>query len=193
MKYDFWTDFKLGWKPNLVTASGLLSIPTIIYAHIHAILWLIPFFFAFAWYTDWKDGNLARKLNLSSQIGAFFDPLADKIFTWSLLIYCWDRIPMWISIPIIAFGAMNTGVRIYKIVEGKTKDLPYNIMAFMSGKLKTNFEKSGLVALFLMDATILYGAPTWLADVFLVLHYIGLIGCLPMAAISFWRQVEEIS
>jgi len=29
--------------------------------------------------TDWLDGYLARRMNLSSPLGAFLDPVADKV------------------------------------------------------------------------------------------------------------------
>lgn len=35
--------------------------------------------FIFAAMTDWLDGYLARRLNLSSPLGAFLDPVADKV------------------------------------------------------------------------------------------------------------------
>jgi CDP-diacylglycerol---glycerol-3-phosphate 3-phosphatidyltransferase len=35
--------------------------------------------FVFAAMTDWLDGYLARRMNLSSPLGAFLDPVADKV------------------------------------------------------------------------------------------------------------------
>ena len=35
--------------------------------------------FVFAAMTDWLDGYLARRMNLSSPLGAFLDPAADKV------------------------------------------------------------------------------------------------------------------
>lgn len=64
------------------------------HTHTHDTLTRIPFktktkqawrnlactlLFVFAAMTDWLDGYLARRMNLSSPLGAFLDPVADKV------------------------------------------------------------------------------------------------------------------
>ena len=90
---------------------------------------------------DYLDGKAARVYGQTSQTGAFFDPLADKIFTISMLIYSWKNIPAYISVPIIAIGLALTVLRVYKVNYGKRKDVEYSIMAAMAGKIKPNTEK----------------------------------------------------
>ena len=36
--------------------------------------------------TDWLDGFLARRMNLSSRFGAFLDPVADKLMVATALV-----------------------------------------------------------------------------------------------------------
>jgi CDP-diacylglycerol--glycerol-3-phosphate 3-phosphatidyltransferase len=42
--------------------------------------------FTVAGLTDWLDGYLARKLNLTSRFGAFLDPVADKLMVSTALV-----------------------------------------------------------------------------------------------------------
>ncbi len=47
---------------------------------------IITTLFVVAAITDWLDGYLARRLNLTSPFGAFLDPVADKLIVSSVLV-----------------------------------------------------------------------------------------------------------
>ena len=49
--------------------------------------------YAFISTTDYLDGYLARKLNMTSQLGAFLDPVADKLMVSTALILLVDFYP----------------------------------------------------------------------------------------------------
>ena len=65
--------------PNVVTAVRLILTPFLVLAIIReqwtAALWLG----IIAGVTDMVDGLVARLLKLSSRVGAYFDPIADKL------------------------------------------------------------------------------------------------------------------
>lgn len=64
--------------PNLITLARLLAVPLAVWlmmsGHYEAAFWL----FISAGLSDALDGFLARRLGARSELGAYFDPLADK-------------------------------------------------------------------------------------------------------------------
>lgn len=75
--------------PNLLTLSRILAVPILV-----ALLWApgeLEFALAFGLYllvglTDFFDGYLARRLSSVSRLGAFLDPIADKIMVAAVLL-----------------------------------------------------------------------------------------------------------
>ena len=74
------------WLPNLLTSTRILLVPVFLYylfsdfSHSKLIA-LIIFFIASI--TDAYDGKIARKHNIITKFGIFFDPLADKLLVLS--------------------------------------------------------------------------------------------------------------
>jgi len=64
--------------PNLFTALRLLLVPFIIGAILKGEHGRALFLFVCAALTDLLDGAAARYLHLTTQVGAYFDPIADK-------------------------------------------------------------------------------------------------------------------
>ena len=86
--------------------------------------------------TDAIDGKIARKYNLITDFGKFFDPLADKFLVNSALIFlaCYGRIPALIIILMIARDLAVDGIRFMAASKGEV------IAANIFGKLKTVFQ-----------------------------------------------------
>lgn len=90
------------WLPHLLTASRILLLLP--------LLWLLAsastagdYFWAFGLFllaasSDFFDGWAARRLGCESNLGIFFDPLADKIFANVLLVFLACSQPGWIPL-----------------------------------------------------------------------------------------------
>src|ERR1700679_245651 len=85
--------------PNTLTWLRILMIPA-----IFALFYLLPdpwgdpaacAAFALAGITDSLDGYFARKLGLTSRLGAFLDPVADKLIVAAALVLIVSRDPKW--------------------------------------------------------------------------------------------------
>ncbi len=75
--------------PNLLTLLRILLIPVFVgvfmleFAHSNRWATLV---FGLAAITDWLDGWLARRMNLTSKLGAFLDPVADKLMVATAVV-----------------------------------------------------------------------------------------------------------
>ncbi len=84
--------------PNLLTAIRIALIPAIV------VLFYLPYhwsdmacgiMFGFVGITDAFDGYLARKLGQVSRLGAFLDPVADKLIVATALVLIVSKNPVW--------------------------------------------------------------------------------------------------
>ena len=90
--------------PNILTLSRIVLIPVFVvlyylqpsYSENPIFTWTNFFLtgtYAVISITDYFDGYLARKLNMTSQLGAFLDPVADKLMVSTALILLVDFYP----------------------------------------------------------------------------------------------------
>jgi len=115
---DAWT------VPNLLTYLRLLAVPVFVSLHLGGRPgWALVVFLGAA-LTDSLDGMLARLLHQQSKLGAFLDPLADKLLMGAALIVLFveNEAPLWMVV-LVAFrdGAMALGA---VVVRRKGLDVP---------------------------------------------------------------------
>ena len=77
---------KYKWIPNFLTSTRILLVPVFLYCLFadfsHGKLFALIVFIT-ASITDAYDGKIARKHNVVTKFGIFFDPLADKFLVLS--------------------------------------------------------------------------------------------------------------
>ena len=124
--------------PNKLTVLRILlvfpAVLFVLYTHIPG-RWLFTFLiFAFASYTDYLDGKIARKYNFITDFGKIMDPLADKILVISMLI-CFVGLKLSPVLPVVFIVIREFTVTSVRFLLLKTggKVVPANIW----GKLKT--------------------------------------------------------
>jgi len=137
-------------NPNFLTFLRILLVPFIIFFYINKYYIISSVFFILAIITDLIDGLMARKYNKETKLGAFIDPLADKILFISLAILFYDYIWTWLFISLIFIEISLIFVRIIKIIFYKNnKKSNINIKANIAGKMKSLAEVIGIMILFL--------------------------------------------
>src|SRR6202000_323739 len=95
--------------PNTLTWLRILMIPGVVVLYYLPFWWAHPAAgvgFALAGITDTLDGYFARKLGLTSRLGAFLDPVADKLIVARVLVRRVVRESRWfvLIMPIVISG-----------------------------------------------------------------------------------------
>ena len=151
--------------PNLITIFRILLIfPIIVFLEIN--------FKSFVWFliiiggvSDFADGFIAKKYNLSTNLGTILDPLADKIFI--LILFSWlsinQMIPFW-SFSIILFREFF----ITSIRNSKRNGMP----AINIAKYKSFFQFLALLLLFYPFKNIL------IFDLGIISYWISFLLCI---------------
>ena len=76
------------YLPNTLTFIGIILTPVCVYFLVFNSKPILAFLiFVIASITDAFDGYYARKFNVISRLGAFLDPLADKIMVVSIFLF----------------------------------------------------------------------------------------------------------
>lgn len=105
--------------------------------------------FAFAAFTDWLDGYLARKLNQTSAFGAFLDPVADKLMVAAALLILveFERVGAVIALIIIGREIAISALREWMAAEGQSS----KVSVAMIGKVKTAAQMIAILFLLYWD------------------------------------------
>tara|TARA_B100001057_G_scaffold167063_2_gene167775 strand:+ start:2044 stop:2589 length:546 start_codon:yes stop_codon:yes gene_type:complete len=137
---------------NAITSFRLLLIPMVV--GIYYSDWAFSNISAAALFTlaslsDWLDGYLARRLNIATKLGAFLDPVADKLLVTTVLIMLAERFSALLlpAIVIISREIVISSLREWMALKGKHEAVA---VAF-SGKLKTTFQMLAIIVLILVS------------------------------------------
>jgi CDP-diacylglycerol--glycerol-3-phosphate 3-phosphatidyltransferase len=93
---------KINW-PNILTLSRIAAIPVLViffYLPYHWGHFAAMIVFIVASFTDWLDGYLARYLKQTTRLGAFLDPVADKLMvSTALMLIVAEQTFKYVSVP----------------------------------------------------------------------------------------------
>lgn len=156
--------------PNYLTTLRLLLIPLFVSLLVEpntAMRWASACIFTAACITDWLDGFIARRFGASSDFGALFDPLADKLLVMSALVmlvglrdsnYGDSYVPAWLVVVVLSRELWVTGLRAWALRSGRV--LP----AQFAGKLKTTLQMAAIILLILHDPLFSLGGTRFTAQ-----------------------------
>lgn len=96
---------------NVITVFRLLAIPVVLYTLLHGDAVAAFYLFLIAGLSDAIDGALARLLDQRTELGAWLDPLADKLLMVSVFVMlAWlGEIPDWMVFLAVTRDALIIG------------------------------------------------------------------------------------
>src|SRR5688500_1302833 len=86
--------------PNCLTLFRILTIPIFLEFLAYRFYWEALLVFAIGGFTDFFDGYLARRMNQQTALGAYLDPVADKLLVISSFVMLGSigGIPVWLTV-----------------------------------------------------------------------------------------------
>ena len=145
--------------PTLLTWARIVAIPLIVgvfyigeIAQVNRNVIATTLFIVVA-ITDWADGYLARRLNMTSSFGAFLDPVADKFLVCAalLILVHLQRLHAFAALVIIGREIAISALREWMAQIGAAR----SVAVHMLGKLKTMVQMIAIP--FLLFDGVLFG------------------------------------
>ena len=173
--------------PNSLTVFRIVLIPVLVVLYYWGMPnreLLVTGVFVVAAITDWLDGFLARSMGTTSKLGAFLDPVADKLIVSTALVLLVSDLtvlanvihPMLFAVAvciIIGREIVISALREWMAEMGERGVVKVGIL----GKVKTVFQMVSIG--FLLYGKPLYGLPTF---------RIGEIAFYVAAGLTLWSM-----
>ena len=121
--------------PNLITLARILLVPVVVWTIATGQMYFAFLLFLAAGISDAIDGFLAKRFGMKTELGAYLDPLADKVLIVSIYVALGITgvIPLWIVILVVSRDFMIVGA----IILSWLVDRPVAIKPHMISKANT--------------------------------------------------------
>jgi len=144
--------------PNIITLGRLLSVPVIVWVLLSGFIELGFWLFMVAAVSDGVDGFIAKRFNSASALGAYLDPIADKVLLVSIYISLGQAnlLPLWLVILVVSRDILIVGA----VILSFAMDQHIKMSPLMISKINT-FAQIGLATIVMSE-----GAFNWSAGMF---------------------------
>jgi cardiolipin synthase (CMP-forming) len=97
--------------PNLITLARILLVPVMVWAIASDQMTVAFVLFLVAGISDGVDGFLAKRFGMATEVGAYLDPLADKVLIVSIYVSLGvvEAIPRWLVILVVSRDLLIVG------------------------------------------------------------------------------------
>lgn len=163
--------------PNLVTLCRILLVPVVVWAITAGEMRVAFVLFVAAGISDAIDGFLAKRFGMTTELGAYLDPLADKAMLVSIYVALGiiEAVPRWLVILVVSRDIMIVGA----VILAWLVDKPMPLKPLLVSKLNT-------VAQILLAALVLAAIGFHFNADLAVVTLIALVGILTLLSIAFY-------
>jgi cardiolipin synthase len=122
--------------PNLITLGRILLVPVVVWAiATPGAMWIAFVLFVAAGVSDAVDGYLAKRFHMTTELGSYLDPLADKALIVSIYLTLGINglIPRWLVILVVSRDILIVGGIMLSWLVGS----PLKIKPLLVSKLNT--------------------------------------------------------
>lgn len=121
--------------PNLISLARILLVPVLVWAIAAGEMLFAFLLFLGAGVSDAIDGFLAKRFGMSSELGRYLDPLADKVLIVSIYVSLGitEAIPRWLVILVVSRDIMIVGA----VMLAWLVDKPISVKPLAVSKLNT--------------------------------------------------------
>lgn len=90
--------------PNFITLGRVILVPVIFYLLVSNEIKAAFFLFVLAGVSDGIDGFLAKRYGWETELGAYLDPMADKLLLVSMFVALGVQglLPVWLAIAVVS-------------------------------------------------------------------------------------------
>jgi cardiolipin synthase len=175
--------------PNLLTFGRLAVVPIFVYClvgdHPGAALWL----FVGAGVTDVIDGLVARLFRQETTLGAWLDPLADKLLVFTAFVMLTttgeSRFPLWFTILVLGRDFfIATGIGALRLLRRRIVIDPARL-----SKYATLFQYLTLSVMLLYRSS---GSPPGMTPCLQAVMVVTLVLALVSIGQYFWRGLQML-
>lgn len=121
--------------PNIITIGRILLVPVAIWLIVAGQFGFAFLVFISAGVGDGVDGYIARRYSMKTQLGAYLDPLADKLLLVSIYLTLGflQHMPAWLVILVASRDVLIVGAVILSWI----MDKPIKVQPLMVSKINT--------------------------------------------------------
>lgn len=163
---------------NVVLRSGFLSILSSAILYLSTVI-----LFIFISLTDFFDGYIARRDNLVTNFGKLMDPIADKIFVFSILIVLvrYNLLSVWFVLILLSREFVVVAIRTLIVENGGEIVAASNV-----AKLKTATQMLAILFIILFSFGKIANSIVMLPSV--ILSLISMYEYYKMGKIYLWKD-----